>query len=227
MNLLWDGSDLGNITENFVSITEPKEGRVGSELVIKTANGNITCLAWKYKNDVPLVVDELKPVFGLKKIGRHKCIIKKVKLLIARYDGGNAFDEKLDECDVETMREHLIFRHLFGVTNYGEYMWLTLNGEIISYKETMLTYKKKSSDLQVCKVKRWFGADDELVGITMSKLLSKFKNRKKLGDQTPNYRIIQLISMEVRGIICRVSIEISYMFNGFLSRLHNYILNIE
>jgi len=38
MNLLWNGTDIGDITDYFVSLDEPEIGKIGSKLVLKIDN---------------------------------------------------------------------------------------------------------------------------------------------------------------------------------------------
>lgn len=81
--LKWDGSHLGEyktsiIKSNFViSLTDVNSGTKKPVLFTVIAlelfplQRVIPAIIMKYTNDVPLIIDELKPLFGLKKTGTH------------------------------------------------------------------------------------------------------------------------------------------------------------
>src|SRR5438067_12449762 len=106
--LKWDGSDLGDISDFYLEIWEPDIGFIGSRLNLNTDKGPAQVLAWKYKDDIPLIIDELKPIFGLRKIGRHKCTIHRVKLLIAEYVEQGENSTSGEGHDINLIREHIV-----------------------------------------------------------------------------------------------------------------------
>lgn len=222
LKLLWDGSDLDDITKYYIDISKPKTGTVGAKLTLKTRKGHITCYAWKYRDDIPLVVDELKPLFGLNKIGRHKCIIHGVKLLLAQIveDNENETDGNMKE--IILIREHVVFRYLFGVITRGNFLWLRPSQGITSYKESTITFTRESSNISICNINKWFDEDRYTVISTIKDLLLKIGK-----EETSFIRIIQFLRMKIDETIKRVNPELIFICNGFMSRIMTYLSHIQ
>lgn len=219
LKLSWDGSDLGDITKYFVDICEPELDTVGSRLRLRTKQGKVECLAWRYKNDVPLVIDELKPVFGLNKIGRHKCKIKGTKLLLAKFTHIRENATEGNNEDIETIRLHIVFRHLFGLITRGEFLWYRPGEGVISYKELTITFSRESSIISEVNIKRWFDNNRANVITTVKKLISSHIPQ----DSNSLIKAVQIIRMEVDKVVRRINPEMIEIVTGFMSRMQIYL----
>jgi len=83
MDLLWDGSYLGKIEESSIIEMYLWEIKPWRYVKLQWYNQNITCLAKVIKTHFPNIIDELKPYFGLSKLGTHSLHIgKNLYLLI-------------------------------------------------------------------------------------------------------------------------------------------------
>lgn len=65
MHFAWDGSTITNISHSMFE--QLSSGRYSLSL-----DSSIRFRVEEFKNSTPLIIDELKPIFGLPKIGRHK-----------------------------------------------------------------------------------------------------------------------------------------------------------
>jgi hypothetical protein len=226
LDLIWDGSDLGDISRFFISITEAAFDTVGARLKLKTGKKVIDCLAWKYKDDIPLIIDELKPIFGLRKIGRHKCVIQKVKLLIARIvdENENIFtgtkEQKKD--NLEKIREHIVFRHLFGVVTTGEFLWYRPSRGVMSFKEQSVSFDKNSSHISDINVKRWFSNDRGKILKIVKRLFMRIVNR----DDKCLTTAVLFIRIKIDKTIRRLNGNMVCIGSGFMTRCQMYLTYI-
>lgn len=218
LKLTWDGSDLGDITEYYLDIKNPAPDTSGAILKLKTKYGNIKCFAWKYSNDIPLIVDELKPLFGLSKIGRHKCSIKGIKILIARRDNKIENVAKPGQGDIDDIRKCIIFRHLFGILTSGDCLWYRPGTGIISYKELTVDFNKKGSKLSKININKWFDGDYGLINnIVIEMLKSTNENDYSL------IKLTQLVRSKISNTINRINKEMIPLSSGFMSRIQTYL----
>ncbi|CAH6418810.1 Hypothetical protein POVN_LOCUS533 [uncultured virus] len=174
--LKWDGSNLGAIDEHIENYTI-----VDSRVRLHFRDGS-KAHANRFDNSVALIADELKPLFGLPKIGRHRCTIT----------GRNAIISKI-ECDDESpfgtsyaTPEHLgalqrcyLFRWALGLTyNVDASLWMRNYRSgvsiITSYKELKVNYTNDNplgAKIPKSAMKRWF-SDWEQVTHVAEKLFS-------------------------------------------------------
>lgn len=120
----WDGSHLGNHNHNIIKSTLTFNDIYYFHLVINSQE----TYAIYYRSDslFPCIVDELKPLFNLIKLGTHSiCIDQKQFILIKVPMIDNAIivemnmkqlDRKFSHGFIESLRHVLIFRNLLGLS---------------------------------------------------------------------------------------------------------------
>jgi len=231
LKLKWDGTDIGDISEYFISIEEPEIDKVGSKLTLKVDKQKIICLAWKYKNIVPLLVDELKPIFGLPKIGRHKCIIQDTPLLIAKYIDSeeNIFEPKLYQFNQEQIEETIIFRYIIGLISNGNCLWYRQEEGVISYKDITIAIEKKSSKISETNIKKWFDSEREKVKPALVRLLNKSSVLKLVSPKAENklIKIQQLLRLELEKIIKKIDKNYLFLCVSIMSRIQNVLADTD
>lgn len=218
LKLVWDGSDLGDITKYYIDIKPPKEGTSGSVLKLKTKYNVEKCLAWKYSNDIPLIVDELKPIFGLNKIGRHKCSIEGVKMIIARRENKEENILKKEEGNIDQIRECIVFRHLFGIITSSDSLWYRPGKGVISFKELTIDLNKNTSQINKTRVNKWFDGDYDLVTETVIILL-----KRSSPEDYSLIKLTQLIRSKISNEINRINSEMSPIASCFMTRVQTYL----
>ena len=227
MLLLWDGSHLGDISEYFISINEPEDGKIGSKLNLKIKNRIVTCYAWKFKNKLPLLIDELKPLFGIPKIGRHTCIIHENHLLIARCinKNENIYDSLIHEIDNEKMEELITLRHIFGILGSSNSFWYRPTVGVMLYRDITINFDKKTSKISDSLINKYFDSDRERVELAMERLLRKSCVSHNINPSSPTHllKIQQLLRIEIEKVIRRLDPDLIYINVCILSRIQNLL----
>jgi hypothetical protein len=157
--LKWDGSDLGDIT-SYVEIHHIEE----SGVYIRLKNDKTIIRVYKFDNSIPLIADELKYLFGIIKIGRHKALYNNNDVLLCKIEGiEQQFEIKNDMYAIDIQRS-LIFRWALGLTAKGEYplfMRTYKSGliSITSFLDKTITYDESKligSKLSTSMIDKWF-----------------------------------------------------------------------
>jgi hypothetical protein len=78
--LLWDGTHIGDITNDV----EFKPGKDDKKQGVLASYKDTIILVLQYKNKFPLIVDELKSVFGLTQMFYHQATINNTEYIISR-----------------------------------------------------------------------------------------------------------------------------------------------
>lgn len=223
-NLEWNGSNIGDITPYLISLNAPLPGKIGSKLTFKVNNEITTCYAFLYKNDVPLIIDEIKPIFGLKKIGRHKCILNKKRLLIAKieHEDENVFNNMEHKYDIKEIQNIIVFRYIMGLISRGSFIWYRNETELISYKDVTISFEKKSSNITKLLLNKWFNKNINNVSSTMLRLSN---NSKVMSTKTFSQRN-SLIVLRIKKIVNSINPKYIYVCNDILTRMNNLILNV-
>lgn len=221
LKLVWDGSDLGDITKYYIDIKPAREDTSGSILKLKTKHSIEKCFAWKYGNDLPLIVDELKPIFGLNKIGRHKCSIEGVKMIIAKRVDKEENILKKGEGSIDQIRECIVFRHLFGIITSGDSLWYRPSEGVISFKELTIDLNKNTSKINKTKINKWFDSDYDLVTETVIRLLKRSNS-----EDYSLIKLTQLIRSRINKVINKINPEMSPIASCFMTRVQTYLSHV-
>jgi hypothetical protein len=227
MNLLWDGSDIGDISEYFVSIQEPENGKIGCKIVLRIDDKEIMCFAWKYRNNIPLLIDELKPLFGIPKIGRHKCIIHDNELLISQCinKDENIYDPTIHHCAFDKLEEVVTLRYILGIVTTGNYFWYRPKCGILLYRDVTIDFHKESSKMRDSYVKKYFDNDRQRVKLSMIRLLKKSCVSEMANSLSPTHliRIQQLLRIKIEETIRRIDPNYIMLCVSILSRIQNIL----
>jgi hypothetical protein len=120
----WDGTFLGKINKtNILQIIKFKKDTYWK---IKIGEMTFHCLAKQSKNTYPCIIDELKYLFKIPKLGTHYCKINSKIYILVRVLTGNIYDinvdVKLNELQyddplfMDKVRRIYAFRELLGIT---------------------------------------------------------------------------------------------------------------
>lgn len=189
LNILfkWDGSNIGNI-DHLIKQHEIIEDRI----VLTFINGE-KAFVNRYDNAIPLIADELKPIFGLTKIGRHQCTIAaegpigiKRQAIISQIIGKEypfstskemSKENILNTPDVQCyLQKSYLYRWALGFTrNSDSALWVrTYNSGvtvITSYREIKVDYeneKVQGAKMSAKSVKSWFHGWEKVDELTQT-----------------------------------------------------------
>lgn len=208
----WDGSNLGNI-DNIVVDWKRIE-----KTIILYLNDGSKALIYKYINAIPLIADELKCFFGIKKIGRHRATYKKTDILLCKMEDDTVIlksprdilkkdKENINSSDV---KKCYLFRWCLGLTCIGDNLLLILNRNgsqnVTSNYEHKYNYDdKKSNKFTDIVIRTWFNNYNN-ISIEMNKLFSR--------------NDILSLRFEMEKIIKNID-------QSYILWLHNIILRID
>lgn len=74
----WDGSDIGEIDEHV------KKSKNKDKCIKVKFSCGIKVFLMPFKNLIPIIADEIKPLFGIVKIGRHICTFLNKKFIMSK-----------------------------------------------------------------------------------------------------------------------------------------------
>lgn len=177
---IWDGSHLGSIDDDLLSY-EIRDSRV----YVKFKQG-FEAIANRFDNSIPIIADELKPLFGLPKIGRHRCLIDNRESIISKVEckDEHPFATQMAKTElVPYIQKCYVYRWILGLTqNTDTSLWIRKYKSgiecVTSYRDVSVGYEKKSAQgscIPKIAVKKWFGSWDQV-----NKLVQYIFANKKL-----------------------------------------------
>jgi len=198
LSFKWDGSDLGEIAPCIAKLDYEGTDVIG--IVIKSLK-TIRFRIYKYEDDIPLIADELKPIFGIAKTGRHKASIYNTKVILCKsltsedctkYKSGEVNLTEVKETLgkeffkdnlINEIRKSFVFRWILGLkANSEKTVVLTFRptGLITSgiYRETdisLATEEKNREQTRILKyvMKDWFDNTYENVRKTLEEMIDE------------------------------------------------------
>nr|QBK91509.1 MAG: uncharacterized protein LCPAC302_01290 [Pithovirus LCPAC302] len=221
----WDGSDISSLLSN-ADIYETKYNKIKYWLIQYEYDDNIfeeVCIARSCKYSTSCLIDELKPIFGLQKLGTHRLKYKNGTMLLikcARTGEGYIKEElNLNKIDTFTpllvlqIQEIFAFRELLGVTrSFNSSIILRESKRTVYpvsfYDPNMLTTDKKIIPFSV--LERWFKNTtiDEVV-----KRILKVRDINKLSTVLHNLR------NQIEEVINRVDRTSIFYKNCIMNRI--------
>jgi hypothetical protein len=216
--LKWDGSELGDIS-NYITHTYETSTQIyyyimGS-FIITTPTYHIVTLK-EYKNNIPLISDELKPLFNLPKVGRHSVTLNDKRYIMSRYYG---HEFRLEPQYIKvfpqlgnSIKLCYTFRWILGLTLSTDSSMIIRqypNALItaISYKERNLDYTdlKRGSKLSQKCLRQWFNDSNEEINKTVKLMI--------------NDRDLTLLRFDIDRIVRRVDKNMVWWTAFILERL--------
>jgi hypothetical protein len=228
--LRWDGSYLGKYTKEIL-LTNLNKPPV--YWYIQTDTFSTFCIAKRTDDNFPCLCDELKPIFGLTRIGTHSIIIGNnfyviYKVLIKH--GYIIEDCKLSEISPSIPIEELsefnqrirfiyTFRELLGILSISENDIILRETRKFKYTPLSNRDAKNSIDKKQSKIKseilnKWF--QDSSISATC----------KEMFRYTTDEEITELISVyqdKIETVIKRINADYIWYTNTIMQRVYNYL----
>lgn len=182
-DLKWDGSDLGEIS-SFITEYEQHPDKV-LYIYISTNMCSVPARCYRDYGILPIILDELKPLFGIPKIGHHRANINGKPVLLSRVSSGGMLSLKqiLGEKNsepwfIEQVRKVYVFRWIMGmVSNFDSSIGIIVSHNnclsVTSYKDTKIepSKMKKTNSIPQTAIKKWFDGSWNNVSLTLSQML--------------------------------------------------------
>lgn len=178
LKLAWDGSHLGEIDKYIIAYKKFEfEDTVYLWSKISSNLKLIQVRIFKYKDDIPLIADDLKKIFLIPQVGKHRALFKSNECVITRILGDENYDKYfyqhskdfLSPGFVKEMQRVFVFRYLMCLNcNFENCIEIrTGNGSHypISVKENTFSMFPDDPASRIPKtiLKDWFDKDDEKV----------------------------------------------------------------
>lgn len=230
----WDGSYLGEYDRDIIEWElKTKRGKY-CQLTINEVP--VIAQIRTIKSSLPCIIDEIKPLFGLVKMGSHHLYLGKtmyqiIKPLVFK-SGGLQEDYRLDEIlsqyqksenlpedFVKNVQKTYMFRNVLGIPqNFDRSINVRIDNNImhpISFTESRMephNYKPLSK----AAIKRWFNNNDDSLDILLRDMLN-IEEENDFEIKMPMLRI------DIDNIISRINREY-VMFTAFIiTNIHNKI----
>lgn len=189
LNLTWDGSDIGAIDKYIYQCQKFEDDHILTLLTLspKGITKFIHVKILKYKNEVPFIIDECKPLFGLQKTGKHKAKLKDARVTLVKFQGDVSLKKYLKDTNfkpetmglyfLKEMRKLLAFRWLMCLNNNFENTIEVRTGTGINYpiscRENTFNYDALSNATRIPKtlIKNWFNDDEFLADQVVTDLV--------------------------------------------------------
>jgi hypothetical protein len=178
LKLKWNGEHLGEIDKYVVAYRRNDYDDCIFLWEFRSKKLNLTEVRiMKYKDDIPLIADDLKALFQLPQAGKHRAILKGQECIITRYLGDVSYEnyfcgkdkEALSPGFIQEIRRLYVFRYLICLNcNYENRIEIRtgLGAHFpISCRENTYSLNPIDSASRIPKnvIKEWFEDKDEMV----------------------------------------------------------------
>jgi hypothetical protein len=205
----WDGTDIGDVSSHITNI------EMEQNYVIINFKNNEKAYAFKFDNNIPLVTDELKILFGLPKVGRHKCIINDKKIILCRKICAENTLQENDKFNDNELQRIYVFRWALGLTLSSSLRIRKFDNGINS----LLSYQEISIDYDNNNIRR---------SVIPDTIIKKyFNNRENLDILVKNmfpYNEFVNLRVKIDNIIRRVDKEYVWWNANIIERLTNKLM---
>lgn len=186
VNLPWDGSHLGEIDEYIICYRKNTTHDCvflldKTDKKSKLLEARIT----RYRDDIQLIADELKALFKVPKIGKHRCIYKNTECIISIHEDDIPLEDFLSLKKGQIINPYFkgevqrifAFRYLVCLNcnfdNKIEVRNYKKNYYPISFTETTFSLDSASNSSKIPNsiLKEWFGSKGENLYIVAKELI--------------------------------------------------------
>jgi len=180
----WDGSYLGPIDDSIHKIIDK------NRLCIWTLNSKnqqklVEVKYFKFKNEIPLISDEIKKLFDIPQIGMHVISYKDNPYIMTRSHNDVSLLEyfthvkrsELSSLFINEMRRLFAFRWILCLnSNYENKIEVRIDGDLhypISYSESKYSFITTENGCRIPQtiLKDWFDGSNELLDTHIRSLL--------------------------------------------------------
>ena len=187
LKLKWNGEHLGEIDSYVVAYRKNDYDDCIFLWELRSQKLQLTEVRiMKYKDDIPLIADDLKKLFQLPQVGKHRGLFKGQECIITRFLGDVSYEryfyeKKKDEINtglLQEIRRLYVFRYLVCLNcNYENRIEIRTGMGAhfpISCRENTYSLDPVDSASRIPKnvIKEWFENNDEMVIAVAKDMLS-------------------------------------------------------
>ena len=211
--LEWNGTFLNNLDKKYI-VSDRKEKTLRIMEIKDDSDTVYRVIVTDFKNSVPLIADELKPLFKLRKLGRHSCMIKGKKKILTRIEENHQIFNEIfcRTCVEDDIKKSFFFRFVVGLTYNVDKSLSFEGGNVTSFYENDINFEK--SNLSKTCLNKWFDEGwDEITLMTKNLLKNSRDMNKKLMS----------LKFKIHEIVVLVDKEYTWICNQIIDRLNNLI----
>jgi hypothetical protein len=231
----WNGSHLGEInTKQILNEYYFKNVRHWKLLF---DNKIYYCMVEVFKDNNRILIDELKPIFGLRKLGTHKLkfnnetyIIIKLptidvstfKLVLHPTYLNNVESDKMDDIFRKLVQKVYAFRYLMGIKRNGEadVIIMAENNNIYPVSFLEPTIATDDSRISNSVHENWFGRDNETICEAIKQMTNFDGREETLHIKVEEYR------KKIEAVINRIDKNLIWNVNFIVQKLMTQYLEI-
>ena len=243
MSLPWDGTYLGYITKSQILDKYKYEGYIYWKLqlnIIPNESGEsqitVFCGARGSQNTYPCIIDQLKELFGLRKMGTHWLRLGKRIIIVTKVESNSDFEIltylKLSRFEKniypkfqEEVRRIFAFKEILGVkfatlNNLTVIPKISNSGDDLSLDDfTVVSSRDPGFDFDKGIIKKpmlklWFGGKNE-------ELMKEIKELLGIDDINYNNRVTD-IRLKINDVIMKVDKEQVLLAVDLMKRIDSY-----
>ena len=216
----WDGSSLGshryNIIESSAIIDNIKYAH------IKLNNEETYAIYYRSDSLFPCIIDELKPLFGLIKLGTHSILIESKQFILVKVPTSSGsiitevsvdkLDNKMSTKFQDMLKQVFIFRNLMGLSSSLKAIHIRFDKEWLPTSYLDHGYRSGRSSLNNNIITKYFG--DSFKVYTRGYL--KIQHGRQLSSSLSNWR------SSIDLIVKRIDIGHIWISGNVINRMMSY-----
>lgn len=228
-DICWDGSYLGCFPRKCIKckIHNKTNGILHHILCLEEGTKKITCQMKKYSDvHLPCILDEIKPLFGIPKIGTHRIQIGKTHYILYKSHLSDMlitkFNTKEKKMVKKYMKPNIAFRMLLCVSTIQNSSFIYKRNQ--KHSPIFSAYETKTS-LGVSNVfpsehfaKFWLD-NDENVDLYLSEFISLLIENSA---QSNKLEFLVKLQSDLEKIINRVNSDYVWLISPLIQELHKY-----
>jgi len=225
----WDGSDITEFINSEETFIREAEYKKNTYWVIINGEETEICLARTSTSTLPCLIDEMKPIFGLEKVGSHWFKFKGKNMLINKLEiVDGCILEELTLKDIKyskklelEVQKIYIFRELLGMSKNFDSSVILRNKKYfmkpISFYEPNMMPSKNSIVLANTILEKWFS------NTTVDEVVLKMFKVDKIENLAT---VLSYIKIKLDKIVERVNPESVTHVDEIVSRIRTRLQSI-
>ena len=221
----WDGSHLGKIEDRDI-VSKTSGPRPFSTLTFRFQEQTYQCWVKRISTLQATLIDELKPLFGLAKLGTHSIFVKsRLYLLVRPFTGPHCQLDEIRFSPSRSFREQVqlifAFRHVLALSCSFESSIQVRSvyglSYPISFRDGTMNFWSTRPILPGTILKKWFKYDHESIRETLLRALDI--------DVTRLTAFMLRFRTSLEVTILRLDKSLIWTSNYILERLMNHLYN--
>jgi hypothetical protein len=230
---LWDGSDIGYVSDANIRAIGDVSAFNEQYWWLTKGNFGVACTLTRAATCLANIIDEIKPLFGLPKLGTHRCRREDSHYYTLTYVEVNTTNNIVERLPLSMItipttdllqcyvRRTLAFREVIGLKSSNESNLLVRNDgapadRVFSAGEISIIYHDHNAVVPESVKKRWFPELDRGCAVNQEILLMA-----NVADLTQLSERVLLLRSGIEYVIDRIDKHCIWIINTIMARFWN------